>query len=108
MKKIITAIAIASMLSTPAMARDRRHHDNGHRSSNAGAVIAGIVGGVILGAAISEGNRGRRYEHHRYDDYPEPRHETYDRYGSNVYESRCRDVRRVDYYGNVYYQRFCN
>lgn len=116
MKKFITAAIIASMLATPVMARDHRRYDNGsrhhhsHRDSNAGGIIAGIIGGVILGAVISEGSRDQRYEDRRdrsYDRYPDERYVVIDRYGSNVYEQRCRINRMVDYYGNVYYEKQC-
>lgn len=115
MKKIIVAaIAAVSMLATPVAARDNYRYHSPHRGNNTGAVIAGIIGGVVLGAVISESGRDRRYEDRRdyrddryYRGYREPRYVVVDPYGSNVYERRCQEIRRVDYYGNPYYVTQC-
>lgn len=116
MKKIIVAaIAAVSMLATPVAARDNYRYHSSHRGNNTGAVIAGIIGGVVLGTVISESGRDRRYEDRRdyrdddryYRGYREPRYVVVDPYGSNVYERRCQEIRRVDYYGNPYYVTQC-
>lgn len=93
MKRLISTILIAaSLVSTPAMARDRhdfpgsyrewqrhggdRDYNRGrehHRHGSSGGVIAGILGGIILGAAIADSRdrddrRYRTYDDRRYDN----------------------------------------
>lgn len=113
MKKFVLALAALSMISTPAFAEhrdnrwgvdsnrnspyhgrtyDRRDH---HRSKcNTGCVIGLLVGGVVIGSAISNSNRQRERVYERevivQDPYyypPVPRQicetiETRDRYGN--------------------------
>lgn len=102
MKKLLIALATLSMIATPAMARDHHHkrHDRGDRT---GAVVAGIIGGVVLGAILSD-----RRDERDYRDYNRIPHENrrlrdieeYNRYWTQPQRS-CVEVRYVDYYGNV-------
>jgi hypothetical protein len=104
MKKIVSLITMAAMLavSTPAVANGRhndyrwgvdsnrnspyhnRHHRNKNRI-NTGEAVALILGGAILGAAISKNNRREREV-------------VYQDYRTQV----CQDVVKYDYYGNPY------
>ena len=105
MKKIVSLITMAAMLvvSTPAVANGR-HNDNrwgvdSNRNSpyhgrhnrnknriNTGEAVALILGGAILGAAISKNNRRER-ETVVYQDYR---------------TQVCQDIVKYDYYGNPY------
>lgn len=104
MKKIVSLITMAAMLavSTPAVANGR-HNDNrwgvdSNRNSpyhgrhnrnknriNTGEAVALILGGAILGAAISKNNRREREV-------------VYQDYRTQV----CQDIVKYDYYGNPY------
>jgi hypothetical protein len=104
MKKIVSLITMAAMLavSTPAVANGR-HNDNrwgvdSNRNSpyhgrhnrnknriNTGEAVALILGGAILGAAISKNNRREREV-------------VYQDYRTQV----CQDIIKYDYYGNPY------
>jgi hypothetical protein len=104
MKKIVSLITMAAMLavSTPAVANGRhndyrwgvdsnrnspyhgRHNRNKNRI-NTGEAVALILGGAILGAAISKNNR-------------RDREVVYQDYRTQV----CQDVVKYDYYGNPY------
>jgi hypothetical protein len=104
MKKIVSLITMAAMLavSTPAVANGRhndyrwgvdsnrnspyhgRHHRNKNRI-NTGEAVALILGGAILGAAISKNNRREREV-------------VYQDYRTQV----CQDIVKYDYYGNPY------
>lgn len=114
MKNLIVAIATASLLfSVPAAARDRGYHgrdvyntSNQYRGyyggyykrhhNDSGKWVAPLVGGIILGAIISNNNR-RTVDQSR-DVYV---------YRESVPQVTCWDVRNVDIYGNVYYTREC-
>lgn len=104
MKKIVSLITMAAMLavSTPAVANGRhndprwgvdnnrnspyhgRHNRNKNRI-NTGEAVALILGGAILGAAISKNNRREREV-------------VYQDYRTQV----CQDIVKYDYYGNPY------
>lgn len=104
MKKLLSTIAITSMLfsSTAAMAHDNHRHgyrgyenhqrehrrnDNSRRDRggvNTEEAIAIGVGALILGAVIANSNRERRER-----------------------VQVCEDVVMYDYYGNRYYDRRC-
>lgn len=103
MKKLLSAIAITSMLlsGTVAMAHDNHRHgyrgydhryehrrnDDFRRNRggvNTGEAVAIGVGALILGAAIANSNRERRER-----------------------VQVCEDVVMYDYYGNRYYDRRC-
>lgn len=110
MKKFILALTALSMIATPAMAQNRdyrwgvdsnrnspyynqnrgqtRDYDRGHRHRgrvSTGEAVALILGGAILGAAISKNNRREREV-------------VYQEYRTQV----CQDVVKHDYYGNPY------
>lgn len=104
MKKIVSLITMAAMLavSTPAVANGRhtdtrwgvdnnRHspYYNKHKQNknriNTGEAVALILGGAILGAAISKNNRREREV-------------VYQDYRTQV----CQDIIKYDYYGNPY------
>ena len=102
MKKFILALAALSMVATPAMAQYRggqhrgydryeRHEGNRHnRGVSTGEAVAVGIGALILGAAISNGNRNNRYER-----YEQPNNR-------RAYQYVCQDVIQYDYYGNPY------
>lgn len=106
MKKFLITLATLSMIATPAMARDRDHrHYERSRGDRTGAVIAGVIGGVVLGSILSDRrSRDDRY----YRDYNRIPHEeqrlreidAYNRYWTQP-QRTCVEVRYVDYYGNV-------
>ncbi len=107
MKKFLIALATFSMIASPAMARDHRYERHG-RGDRTGAVIAGVIGGVVLGAVLSD-RRDRDYRDDRYYrdynriPYEEQRLrdiERYNRYWTQP-QRTCVEVRYVDYYGNV-------
>lgn len=104
MKKLLSTIAITSMLlsSTAAMAHDNHRHgyrgyenrwhdhrrnDNFRRDRNGvsteGAIAIGL-GALIVGAAIANSNNQRRER-----------------------VQVCEDIVNYDYYGNRYYERRC-
>lgn len=101
MKKLLSAIAVTSMLlgSTAAVAHDnyrhgyrgyehryehRRHDHRRDRGVNTGEAVAIGLGALILGAAIANSNRERRER-----------------------VQVCEDVVKYDHYGNQYYERRC-
>lgn len=103
MKKFLIALTALSMIATPAMARDRHgRHDRGDRT---GAVIAGVVGGIVLGAVLSDRRErdDRYYRDYNRIPYEEQRLreiDAYNRYWTQP-QRTCIEVRYVDYYGNV-------
>lgn len=109
MKNLIVAIATASLLfSVPAAARDRGYHRGDvyntshqyrdyHRGhNNGGKWVAPLIGGIILGAIITNNNRRTVEQPRDVYIYREP-----------VPQVTCWDIRNVDIYGNVYYTREC-
>lgn len=109
MKKFLTAVAVASLISTPALARDRGHDRGGHHErhrGNGGKWVAPLIGGVILGAIIAGSDKDgdsdyydrRVYRERPVDDY------YYDR---SYYRRTCWIEERVDYYGYIRQYRVC-
>ena len=102
MKKLLASIIAVSMIATPALAQrndrqygsyeryeryERNHHKRHNRGVRTGEAVALILGGAILGAAISKNNRRER-ETVVYQDYR---------------TQVCQDVIRYDTYtGNPY------
>lgn len=100
MKKLLASIIAVSMIATPALAQrndrqygsyeryeryERNHHKRHNRGVRTGEAVALILGGAILGAAISKNNRREREV-------------VYQDYRTQV----CQDVVKYDYYGNPY------
>jgi Ni/Co efflux regulator RcnB len=101
MKKLLASIIAVSMIATPALAQrndrqygsyeryeryERNHHKRHSRGVKTGEAVALILGGAILGAAISKNNRRER-ETVVYQDYR---------------TQVCQDIIKYDYYGNPY------
>lgn len=101
MKKLLASIIAVSMIATPALAQrndrhhgsyeryeryERNHHKRHNRGVKTGEAVALILGGAILGAAISKNNRRER-ETVVYQDYR---------------TQVCQDIIKYDYYGNPY------
>ena len=101
MKKLLASIIAISMIATPALAQrndrhnggyeryeryERNHHKRHNRGVRTGEAVALILGGAILGAAISKNNRRER-ETVVYQDYR---------------TQVCQDIIKYDYYGNPY------
>jgi Ni/Co efflux regulator RcnB len=101
MKKILASIIAVSMIATPALAQrndrqygsyeryeryERNNHKRHNRGVRTGEAVALILGGAILGAAISKNNRRER-ETVVYQDYR---------------TQVCQDIIKYDYYGNPY------
>jgi Ni/Co efflux regulator RcnB len=101
MKKLLASIIAVSMIATPALAQrndrqyssyeryeryERNHHKRHNRGVRTGEAVALILGGAILGAAISKNNRRER-ETVVYQDYR---------------TQVCQDIIKYDYYGNPY------
>ena len=115
MKKFLTLVTVASLITTPAFARDhhRREHKEHHHSG-----ILPFVGGVVVGALIGSSRRDDdRYEErrdYRYDPYynaPDRIERYYHR--PQVYYGNptiiCQDVRIVDHYtGEAYTRKVCD
>lgn len=102
-KKLIAALLAGALIASPAYAHDRnqRHHNK----VDAGAIIAGVVVGVL----IATSDRRESNE----DQYYERREDTRRYYDDR--DSRRREVRTVcwteparDYYGNYYRRTVCN
>ena len=97
MKKLLASIIAVSMIATPALAQrndrqygsyeryERNHHKRHNRGVKTGEALALILGGAILGAAISKNNRREREV-------------VYQDYRTQV----CQDIIKYDYYGNPY------
>jgi Ni/Co efflux regulator RcnB len=100
MKKLLASIIAISMIATPALAQrndrhnggyeryerhERNHHKRHNRGVRTGEAVALILGGAILGAAISKNNRREREV-------------VYQDYRTQV----CQDIIKYDYYGNPY------
>ena len=95
MKKLITALAIASLVTTPALARGRDHERR--ESHGSGGWVAPLLGGLIIGAIVAGSDRDddRRYrDDRRYDRYEDPRYRPYDPYEEDRYSM----PRRPQYY----------
>jgi len=106
MKKFLIALAAVSMVATPAMARDHRHYER-DRSDRTGAVVAGVIGGVVLGVILSGRSHcdrdDRYYRDYKRIPYEEQRLreiDAYNRYWTQP-QRTCVEVRYVDYYGRV-------
>lgn len=101
MKKFIGLVLGISVLISPAQARwdhdhhsrhdhrYERHHDRWDRDDNGGAIAGGIIGALVLGALINRNNQN-------YDDTD---------YGD--YTHYCTTEQRVDRWGNVHIERYC-
>ena len=97
MKKLLASIIAVSMIATPALAQrndrqygsyeryERNQHKRHNRGVKTGEALALILGGAILGAAISKNNRREREV-------------VYQDYRTQV----CQDIIKYDYYGNPY------
>ena len=94
--------ATATMAAAPAEARDRwgRHRGGG---DDAEIAIAAGIAGLAIGAAVSNGNRGRYYNDRSY--YPQSRqsyyynsYPQYNGYYYNNHDRRYRDYDRYDRY----------
>ena len=99
MKKLLASIIAVSMIATPALAqrndrhsgsyeryeRYERNHKRHNRGVKTGEAVALILGGAILGAAISKNTRREREV-------------VYQDYRTQV----CQDIIKYDYYGNPY------
>lgn len=100
MKKLLASIIAVSMIATPALAQRNDRHNGGYeryeryernthkrhnRGVRTGEAVALILGGAILGAAISKNNRREREV-------------VYQDYRTQV----CQDIIKYDYYGNPY------
>lgn len=75
MKKIITSLVALALTATPALADSGRFQENpyqDHRGSNAGPIILGILGGIIIGSIVADPNRDEHRREHEYRDYPQP------------------------------------
>lgn len=100
MKKFVAVLIACSMFATPAYAH--HNHRNFNRGASTGDVIAGVVGGVLLGAIIS--NAGRDIRDPRNNGYyvpsPPPVPEAY------AYV-RCHYEEVYDQYDRVFYRRIC-
>ena len=117
MKKIVTAFALGLMVvSSPATAKER--HGDG---DDTGKVVAGVVGGLILGAIIADGGkkrrhyRGRHYDRGDYYNYDRDYY-SYDMYEEDrytmprrprYYENYCVTEQMVSRSGRIYYRRTC-
>lgn len=86
---LMAALVAGSMVfvSTSAEAQDRRWRDNGDDTAIV-AIGAGVIG-LALGAALSSGNKDRRY--YRDDGYYYPRGGDYYYNGYPQYDYRYRD-----------------
>lgn len=115
MKKFVTSLIAFTLVSQPVMARE--HYERSHRD-NTGSIVAGVLGGIIIGAVVAGTDRSRRDDRYYRDDYRDDRHVPYDQYqrmrdvdAYNRYwtdpRRHCSDVTRYDYYGNPYYDRVC-
>lgn len=105
-RKAALGLALAAsvtMAAAPAEARDRWGRHRGGGDDAAIAIAAGIAG-LAIGAAVSDGNRGRYYDN-RYDGggyyYPQYRssyyynsYPQYNGYYNNNYNRRYRDYDR--------------
>lgn len=120
MKKLISSIIAGAMLMTsmPAMARDHRwgvdsnrhspyydgyrehhhrHRDHRDRGVSTGGAVAIGLGALIVGAMVANSQRREREQPRAYVE------------STPVWTTvqDCVDVRKLDYYGNVYYERYC-
>lgn len=109
MKKFLASIIALSILSTPALAQARDHYrDRDHT----GEIIAGVLIGGIIGYAIGDSGKDRRYDHdyrYRDDHYNRNFRDRDYRYDNRHYRDRrhCVNERNVDRYGRTYYTRRC-
>ena len=96
--------ATVTMAAAPAEARDRWGRHRGGGDDAAIAIAAGIAG-LAIGAAVSNGNRGRYYNNNRYDRggyyYPQNRgsyyyngYPQYNGYNYYNYDQRYRNYDR--------------
>jgi hypothetical protein len=91
----LTIAGTSMMAAAPAQARDWHHHHHGHGGAVAAGVIGGLALGAIAGSAIAQPGPTVIYE----DDYPVE----YER----VYRPRrdlpsCSNFRRVDWRARVW------
>lgn len=118
MNKIIATIALGLMVASSPVAAKERHH---HKGDSTGKVVAGVVGGLILGAIIANSDndrddrRRRRYDRDDYD-YDYDRYYSYDPYEDDrytmprrprYYEHYCVTEQMVSRSGRVYFRRTC-
>lgn len=100
MKKILTALAIASLAATPAMAHQRNHeHSHEHRHGGGNKWVAPLLGGLIIGALLSKDSNNRQEQ--QAPTYVYPPQTTYE------YVPTCWYEERIDYYGNIRVYKVC-
>lgn len=100
MKKILTALAIASLAVSPAMAHERDHE---HHHGGGNKWIAPLLGGLILGAIITKkSDDEERLEQQQRDRY----YQTQPTY-TYEYVPTCWYEERTDYYGYTRVYRVC-
>ena len=101
MKKLLAGLVAASMLTTPAMARDRSDDYREHRGGGCGWLCGAIIGGIVVGAISSSRDDRRERE---YDNRYYPPNSRYDeRY---CVREQIVEWRRGERY--VYWQTTCN
>lgn len=104
MKKIIFALAAASLIATPAAAGHRDHGKHERRGNGCGWLCGAIIGGIVVGAISSSKEEERKRYEREYDNRYYPPNYRYD-------QRYCVREQIVEWhYGEryVYWQTTCN
>lgn len=107
MKKILAGLIALSLLTTPAMARDRDRPDSHHqekRRKGCGWLCGAIIGGVVVGALSSSSREDRERTDRDYDNRYYPPNSRYD--GRYCVREQIVEWHRGERY--IYWQTTCN
>lgn len=103
----LAALSLAAATTTAsADGRHYRHHDGRGGDVAAAAIAAGVIG-LAVGAAISDNDRGDRYDRRAYAPPPPPRYGYGYGYAPRPYygDRECWTTRDYDRYSGRYYER---
>ncbi len=111
MKTLTTVLGILSLVATPAYASERHHRDR--NDDDTGKVVAGVLGGLIVGLIIADSKKKDRDDRHycnrrdhRYCD--DDRYYTKSKKPKPQWRERCHDYNYRNRHGTWQTERVCD